>query len=49
MGAVLARSALLMPFPRPEGPSEPIKVGEWGCIALFVVLSAYWLTVAIFT
>jgi hypothetical protein len=35
-----------MPFPPPE-PPQPITVGEWGFITLFVVLSAYAAAVAI--
>jgi hypothetical protein len=38
-----------MPFPRPGGPDEPITVGEWGCVVLFVVLSAYALAVSVLT
>jgi hypothetical protein len=38
-----------MPFPRPGGPDRPITAGEWGCLTLLAVLTAYGVALAVLT
>ena len=38
-----------MPFPDPDGPAPPIKIGEWGCLTLLIVLTVYSIAVAVLT